>query len=69
MILHIPHSPRMIPAELRDQFVLSDAELAAELGRRGRLERCGYDGRQLIGRELDRVGLHAAGRFRLIHEF
>ena len=31
MILHIPHSARTIPAGLRDQFVLSDRELEAEL--------------------------------------
>ena len=32
VILHIPHSSTYIPAELRDQFVLSDRDLAAELG-------------------------------------
>jgi N-formylglutamate deformylase len=31
MILHIPHASRAIPANLRDQIVLSDAELDAEL--------------------------------------
>ena len=31
MILHIPHSSRKIPESLRDQIVLSDAELSAEL--------------------------------------
>jgi N-formylglutamate deformylase len=31
MILHIPHSSALIPENLRDQFVLSDGELAAEL--------------------------------------
>ena len=31
MILHIPHSARTIPANLRDQFVLSDEELSKEL--------------------------------------
>ncbi len=31
MILHIPHSSRLIPAGLRDQFVLSDDELSTEL--------------------------------------
>jgi N-formylglutamate amidohydrolase len=31
MILHIPHSSRVIPENLRDQIVLSDGELAAEL--------------------------------------
>jgi N-formylglutamate deformylase len=31
MILHIPHASRIIPEDLRDQIVLSDAELAAEL--------------------------------------
>jgi len=31
MILHIPHSSIVIPAEYRGQFVLSDDELAAEL--------------------------------------
>ena len=33
MILHIPHSSRIIPEEVRDQFVLSDDELDAELTR------------------------------------
>ncbi|MEY4630037.1 MAG: hypothetical protein RIQ81_157 [Pseudomonadota bacterium] len=32
-IIHIPHSSTTIPAEYRDQFVLTDAELAAELVR------------------------------------
>jgi N-formylglutamate deformylase len=31
MILHIPHSSDMIPENLRDQIILSDADLAAEL--------------------------------------
>ena len=31
MILHIPHSSRVIPENLRDQIVLSDGDLAAEL--------------------------------------
>jgi N-formylglutamate deformylase len=31
MILHIPHSSAVIPEDLRDQFVLSDGALAAEL--------------------------------------
>jgi N-formylglutamate amidohydrolase len=31
MILHIPHSIRAIPDEYRDLFVLSDADLSAEL--------------------------------------
>jgi N-formylglutamate deformylase len=31
MILHIPHSSRVIPESMRDQFVLRDAELSAEL--------------------------------------
>lgn len=31
MILHIPHSSRIIPENLREQIVLSDADLAAEL--------------------------------------
>jgi N-formylglutamate deformylase len=31
MILHIPHASRTIPEILRDQIVLTDAELAAEL--------------------------------------
>ena len=31
MILHIPHSSSVIPENLRDQIVLSDDELAAEL--------------------------------------
>jgi N-formylglutamate deformylase len=31
MILHIPHSSRVIPEGMRDQFVLRDAELSAEL--------------------------------------
>jgi N-formylglutamate amidohydrolase len=31
MILHIPHSSRAIPEELRDQIVLADDELLAEL--------------------------------------
>jgi N-formylglutamate deformylase len=31
LILHIPHASRVIPEELRDQMVLSDAELSAEL--------------------------------------
>jgi len=31
MILHIPHSSREIPDDTRDQFVLADDELAAEL--------------------------------------
>lgn len=31
MILHIPHASRIIPADLRDQIVFSDAELDAEL--------------------------------------
>jgi N-formylglutamate amidohydrolase len=31
MILHIPHASRTIPEDLRDQIVLTDAELAAEL--------------------------------------
>jgi N-formylglutamate deformylase len=33
MILHIPHSSRMIPENLRDQIVLSDNDLSAELVR------------------------------------
>jgi len=31
MILHIPHSPRAIPDNFRDQIVLSDDDLRAEL--------------------------------------
>lgn len=31
MILHIPHSSKLIPRKFRDQFVLSDDDLAAEL--------------------------------------
>jgi hypothetical protein len=31
MILHIPHSSDVIPENLRDQIVLSDDDLAAEL--------------------------------------
>jgi len=31
MILHIPHSSEIIPEELRDQIILSDDELCAEL--------------------------------------
>lgn len=31
MILHVPHSSCSIPADVRDQFVLSDSELEAEL--------------------------------------
>jgi N-formylglutamate deformylase len=31
MILHIPHSSRIIPENLREQIVLSDADLVAEL--------------------------------------
>ena len=31
MILHIPHSSRAIPEGLKDQFVLTDAQLSAEL--------------------------------------
>jgi N-formylglutamate amidohydrolase len=31
MILHIPHASKVIPGTLRDQIVLSDEELAAEL--------------------------------------
>jgi N-formylglutamate amidohydrolase len=31
MILHIPHSSKLIPRNFRDQFVLSDDDLAAEL--------------------------------------
>ncbi len=31
MILHIPHSSDVIPAQFRDQFLLSDEDLAAEL--------------------------------------
>lgn len=31
VILHIPHASRTIPEHLRDQIVLSDADLAAEL--------------------------------------
>jgi N-formylglutamate amidohydrolase len=31
MILHIPHASRAVPEDLRDQIVLSDAELEAEL--------------------------------------
>jgi N-formylglutamate deformylase len=31
MILHIPHSSAVIPEDLRDQFVLSDDALSAEL--------------------------------------
>lgn len=31
MILHVPHSSRLIPDEYRDQFVLSDKDLSAEL--------------------------------------
>ena len=31
MILHIPHSSRKIPAEVRNQFLLTDAELKREL--------------------------------------
>jgi N-formylglutamate deformylase len=31
MILHVPHSSYSIPADVRDQFVLSDGELSAEL--------------------------------------
>ncbi len=30
MILHIPHASKNIPAELRDQFLLTDVELAEE---------------------------------------
>jgi N-formylglutamate amidohydrolase len=33
MILHIPHSSRIIPEELRGQFVLSDLQLEGELTR------------------------------------
>ena len=33
MILHIPHSSRLIPHNLRDQIVLSDDDLSAELTR------------------------------------
>jgi N-formylglutamate deformylase len=33
LILHIPHASRIIPEELRDQIVLSDPELSAELTR------------------------------------
>jgi N-formylglutamate amidohydrolase len=31
MILHIPHSSHIIPENLREQIVLSDADLTAEL--------------------------------------
>ena len=31
MILHIPHASHRIPAEVRDQFVLNDEALQAEL--------------------------------------
>ncbi len=31
MILHIPHSSRVIPADLRGQLLLSDADLTAEI--------------------------------------
>jgi N-formylglutamate deformylase len=31
VILHIPHSSRIVPDDLRDQFVFSDGELSAEL--------------------------------------
>jgi N-formylglutamate deformylase len=31
MILHIPHSSKIIPDDLRDQIVLTDVELSAEL--------------------------------------
>jgi len=31
IITHIPHSSRLIPAEIRDQFLLSDAELNQQL--------------------------------------
>lgn len=31
MILHIPHSSKLIPEDLRRQFVLSDKELEREL--------------------------------------
>jgi len=33
MILHVPHSSRTIPKELRNQFILSDGELEDELTR------------------------------------
>ena len=33
MILHIPHSSRVIPGNVRDQIILSDRELDAELDR------------------------------------
>ena len=32
-ILHVPHASTTIPPEIRSQFVLSDAELEAEIGR------------------------------------
>lgn len=31
MILHIPHASPVVPSELRDQIILSDAELSSEL--------------------------------------
>lgn len=31
MILHVPHASRSVPAHVRDQFLLSDRELSAEL--------------------------------------
>lgn len=31
MILHVPHASRSVPAHVRDQFLLSDGELRAEL--------------------------------------
>jgi N-formylglutamate deformylase len=31
VILHIPHSSRLVPESIRDQFLLGDAELSAEL--------------------------------------
>ncbi len=31
MIVHIPHSSRLIPAEYRNQFILSDEELHYEM--------------------------------------
>lgn len=33
MILHIPHSSRLVPEQMRGQFVLSDKELEIELTR------------------------------------
>jgi N-formylglutamate deformylase len=33
MILHIPHSSRLVPSKVRGQFVISDEELELELTR------------------------------------